>query len=96
MAFHIKFGSPEKIIPSLFCKGFNYRESEIRYDVNKITFKQNARGCVLEFPVRKEERFYGLGLQLKTFDLTGKKLVSRVNADPISDNGDSHAPVPFS
>lgn len=40
MAFHIKFGLPEKIIPSLFCKGFNYRESEIRYDVNKITFKQ--------------------------------------------------------
>lgn len=30
---------PEKIIPSLFCKGFNYLESEIRYDVNKITFK---------------------------------------------------------
>ena len=30
---------PEKIIPSLFCKGFNYLGSEIRYDVNKITFK---------------------------------------------------------
>lgn len=36
-----------------------------------------------------------MGLQLKTFELTGKKLVARVNADPISDNGDSHAPVPF-
>ena len=95
MAFHIKFGSPEKIVPSVFCKEFNYKETKIGYDVNKIKFKLNARGCVLEFPVGKDERFYGLGLQLKTFDLTGKKLVTRVNADPVSDNGDSHAPVPF-
>lgn len=95
MAVHIRFGSPEKIIPSAFCKGFNYKETEIRYGKKEIKFKTNPRGCVLEFPVRKGERFYGLGLQLKTFELTGKKLVSRVNADPISDSGDSHAPVPF-
>lgn len=95
MAFHIKYGSPEKFVPSVFCKKFNYKETQISYDIRKITFRQNARGCILELPVLKGEHFYGLGLQLKTFELTGKKLVTRVNADPISDSGDSHAPVPF-
>lgn len=95
MAYHIRFGQPEKIVPSLFCKGLNYCESKVGYDVCAIKFRQNARGCLLEFPVREGERFYGLGLQLKTFELTGKKLVLRVNADPVSDSGDSHAPVPF-
>ncbi len=95
MAYRIRFGSPENTVPSKFCKGFTYNETAVKYNVNAINFKVNARGCVLELPVQKRERFYGLGLQLKTFELTGKKLVTRVNADPVSDNGDSHAPVPF-
>lgn len=89
------FGTPEKIVPSKFCRNFSYKETEISYPVESIKFRQNARGCVLEFPVRKGENFYGLGLQLKAFNLTGKKYTLRVNADPIAETGDSHAPVPF-
>ena len=91
----ISFGKPEKIVPSVFCKNFNYSETEIKYDTGKINFRQNARGCVLEFPIRKGERFYGLGLQLKAFELSGKRQVLRVNSDPETSTGDSHAPVPF-
>ena len=59
---------PEKIVPSLFCKGFSYKEKEVQYPIDKIAFKQNARGCVLEFPVQEGEQFFGLGLQLKAFN----------------------------
>lgn len=91
----IRCGQPEKIVPSIFCKGFTYKETEINYPFKKIKFKENARGCTFEFPIESGERFFGLGLQLKAFELTGKKYVTRVNADPVAETGDSHAPVPF-
>lgn len=95
MAYRIRFGTPEKVVPSAYCKNFSYREEKPAYDTGKIHFEINARGCLLEFPILEQEHFYGLGLQLKAFDLTGKKFVTRVNADPVSATGDSHAPVPF-
>lgn len=91
----ITFGTPEKFVPSFFCSGFHYEEKPIKYPVESIRFRKNARGCVLEFPVCEGEQFYGLGLQLKAFNLTGKKYVTQVNSDPIAETGDSHAPVPF-
>ena len=91
----ITFGTPEKLVPSAFCDTFSYCEGDISYPVSLIGFKTNARGCRLEFPIRGDEHFYGLGLQLKAFELTGKHYVTRVNADPIAETGDSHAPVPF-
>jgi alpha-D-xyloside xylohydrolase len=38
---------------------------------------------------------YGLGLQFQSFIQRGLKKKLRVNADPVVDSGDSHAPVPF-
>ena len=91
----ITFGTPEKILPSHYCDGFDYKETEVSYPVGNISFRINARGCRLELPIKKDEQIFGLGLQLKAFNLTGKKFVTRVNADPIAATGDSHAPVPF-
>ena len=91
----IIFGTPEKIVPSNFCKGFDYRETEGVYPVDAINCSLNSRGCVLEFPCGAEEQFFGLGLQLKTFNLTGGKFTLHPNADPVAATGDSHAPVPF-
>ncbi len=91
----ITFGTPEKYVPSIFCKNFNYTETKVSYPVEKISFKINARGCRLEFPLSQDEHIYGLGLQLNAFDLRKKKMVLRVNSDPITPTGDSHAPVPF-
>lgn len=91
----ITFGTPEKIVPSLFCKGLNYTESDIAYDCDKVKFKVTARGCVLEFPLEYDEQIYGFGLQLNGFNHKGHRLSLRANSDPVTYTGDSHAPVPF-
>ncbi|HBM80003.1 MAG TPA: glycoside hydrolase, partial [Clostridiaceae bacterium] len=71
--------------------------SEVETPFNKaqIAFKVLKRGCVIELPLDPSEKIYGFGLQLKSFDQTGKKKQLRTNADPVADTGDTHAPVPF-
>ena len=91
----LTFGTPEKIVPSIYCKNFNYIETPIKYDESKISFKITARGCLLELPLEFGEEVYGFGLQLKGFNHKGHNLQLRVNSDPVAYTGDSHAPVPF-
>ena len=55
----------------------------------------NQRGVLIRIPLKVNEYLYGLGLQLQSFQQRGLKKMLRVNADPIADSGDSHAPVPF-
>lgn len=89
------FGTPEKWVPSKFCERFHYTETEVRYSAENFTFKQMPTGCVVEFPIEDDCQIFGFGLQLKQFNHRGKKLRLAVNADPVSANGESHAPVPF-
>ena len=91
----ITFGAPEKHTPTVFCDNLNYVETQIIYPVEKILFKTSPRGCTLILPLKRNEHIYGCGLQTALFDLIGKKLTLRVNADCESPVGDSHAPVPF-
>lgn len=60
-----------------------------------LTGSMSVRGCFLNVPLAADESVYGLGLQFKSFQLRGQKKLLRVNADPATDAGDSHAPVPF-
>ncbi len=53
------------------------------------------RGYVVRLPQAPNEMVYGLGLQFQSFLQRGLKKTLRVNADPVVDSGDSHAPVPF-
>ena len=46
----LTFGTPEEFVPSKFCDGFNYVETDIKYDTNKIKYKQTARRAVFVFP----------------------------------------------
>ncbi|HEX9045966.1 MAG TPA: TIM-barrel domain-containing protein, partial [Verrucomicrobiae bacterium] len=55
----------------------------------------SSRGCLVSLPLAPDELVYGLGLQFKSFQQRGLKKMLRVNADPVADSGDSHAPVPF-
>ena len=64
------------------------------FDLTAIRATEQKRGLLVELPLGSEE-VYGFGLQLKSFRQSGKKKMIRVNSDPISDTGDSHAPVPF-
>lgn len=89
------FGSPEAKKPSDYCKTLRYEENACTYDISKVIFKQTERGCVLEFPMQKDENIFGLGLQLNKMNFTGRHAKLRVNSDPIAATGDSHAPVPF-
>ncbi|MCI8387923.1 MAG: glycoside hydrolase [Clostridiales bacterium] len=89
------FGTPEKLVPSVFCKGFTYNETNIAYPAARFTAKQTARGFLIEFPIEDDAQIYGFGLQLKQFNHRGRKLKLAVNADPVANTGDSHAPVPF-
>lgn len=91
----LTFGSPEELVPSKFCKGFNFKESDVKYDISAIQFYNTKRGCCLRLPIKSDEQIYGLGLQLKAFNLRGRKFTVRPNADPKAPNGDSHAPAPF-
>ncbi|MBO5796912.1 MAG: glycoside hydrolase, partial [Clostridia bacterium] len=89
----LTFGTPETLTPSRFCPTFCYEETPVT--PREFTFRQLPSGCVLEWPLEEDTHIFGFGLQLKQFDHTGHKLTLRVNADPVSPNGESHAPVPF-
>ncbi len=91
----ITFGTPEQIVPSNYCKGLNYKETDIKYNINNFKFKETKRGCLLEFPLEFGEEVFGFGLQLKGFNHKNHKLQLRANSDPVANTGDSHAPVPF-
>lgn len=64
-------------------------------DPAAIVVERTRRGLTIVLPATKGEDFYGGGLQLKSFCQTGLRKRLCVNSDPVSDSGDSHAPVPF-
>lgn len=90
-----RFGEPEEMTPSRFCPGFSYKETEGTLKQNQFTFRKCKTGCVLEWEIAPDTQVFGFGLQLKRFNHTGYKVITRINADPVSANGEGHAPVPF-
>ncbi len=64
-------------------------------------FKENIKASVtdgktyLAFPLEKEEQLYGFGLNFKTVHQRGRILRLHVDHYGDSDNGRTHAPVPF-
>jgi alpha-D-xyloside xylohydrolase len=60
-----------------------------------VSGQATARGYLVKLPLGANELVYGLGLQLHSFIQRGTKKTVRTNADPKSDTGDTHAPVPF-
>jgi len=71
------------------------RTGKVPFTDSDVNSKINDRGCIIEIPLMAYEKIFGFGLQLKSFNQTGKKKYLRTNADPIADTGDTHAPVPF-
>ncbi|MCQ2461778.1 MAG: glycoside hydrolase [Clostridia bacterium] len=89
------FGTPEQKVPSAYCDGFNYTETDCLFSESDFSFKTTQKGSVLEFSIAPDTKIFGFGLQLYSFDHYGKKVTVRCNADAPRDTGDSHAPVPF-
>ena len=88
-------GTPEEFVPSKYCRNFNYVETDVKFPESRFTYKKTAAGFVVEFPLDNGTQIFGFGLQLKQFNHSGAKIKLCVNSDPVSKNGDSHAPVPF-
>lgn len=93
-------GTPEKITPQStrsvepLQNGLQKLPAVDACPVTPIGAVDN-RGVQVRLPLKADEYLYGLGLQLQSFQQRGLKKMLRVNADPIADSGDSHAPVPF-
>lgn len=94
MIYKKTFGTPEEYTPSKF-------KEPSRVEISKepaplsVKFSVTNRGCKMEIPLAFGEEIFGFGLQLKSFNHKGSKKRLCPNADPITGNGDSHAPVPF-
>ncbi|HPE95418.1 MAG TPA: glycoside hydrolase, partial [Bacillota bacterium] len=92
--YQITYGQPEKFVPSAFSQTSRINVEKMQAPA-EIAFKTTPAGCVLEFPLKAGSEVYGFGLQLKGFAQRSRKKITRPNADPPSNTGDSHAPVPF-
>lgn len=96
------FGTEEQFTPYSVLQPKSRKEQldalsdpKLPFSENDVRTKVRAGGFLLELPLEQGEEVYGLGLTLKSFRQTGLKKTLRANSDPVADNGDSHAPVPF-
>lgn len=98
-----RFGTPERLTPvqkrtyppatDALRKLSSLSSSPIPLD--RIAGQASQRGYRVRLPLAPGEMIYGLGLQFQSMLQRGRKKTLRVNADPVGDAGDSHAPVPF-
>jgi len=100
--WRIRLGIPEAAVPTAFRRQPIQTEAlgqlpgtALPATGCSVTFKLSQRGVLVRLPMAPDEHLFGMGLQLKSVDQTGKKRQLRVNSDPVADTGDSHAPVPF-
>ena len=95
------FGTPEALTPvstryvSARQDALGAMPTVVQPPIATPAMSMSNRGVLVQLPLAAEEQIYGFGLQFFSLQHRAKKLVTRVNADPKSDTGDSHAPVPF-
>lgn len=94
--YQIRYGEPEAVTPSRFSpKPACEVLTEPPAAAAAIRFSRSPRGVKITMPLDPSAGIYGFGLQLKGFQHRGTKKHIRPNADPVSNSGDTHAPVPF-
>ena len=93
--YKVRFGTPEAIVPTRFSPAPQCEVIEGLPEGISIDASFSRRGVCLTMPMNPDAGVYGFGLQLRGFQQRGRKKTIRSNADPLSDSGDSHAPVPF-
>ncbi|MBN8850796.1 MAG: ABC transporter substrate-binding protein [Sphingobacteriales bacterium 50-39] len=95
-------GKPESISllkaadVSAYEKGFALLPSVgFPLDKKEIVVRQRDGKIYLRFPLQKEEKIYGFGLNFQTVNQRGRVLDLHVDHYGGKDNGRTHAPVPF-
>ncbi|MFI5385665.1 MAG: TIM-barrel domain-containing protein [Fimbriimonadales bacterium] len=99
----VRFGSPEKLTPLTYRSapiakaGFAALSAAKDCPVAEtgIVIRQTARGCTLELPMTAAEKFYGLGMSNRTFELSGRKAWVTPSDHPEEETNESHGPEPF-
>ena len=99
----MRIGKPEEFTPNRFRSAAPNTEAlaklpradELPFPISAVRFQSQSRGSSLELPLETREHVFGLGLNLKLFDLTGHRAFVRTGDNPESEVNDSHAPVPF-
>lgn len=69
--------------------------AELPISKDEIKFEIVDGKTYIRFPLDKEEQIFGLGLHFKSVDQRGRLLQLHVDHYGESDNGRTHAPVPF-
>lgn len=100
--WQIRLGNPESFTPQTIREFPPATErmaelpcAALPFSLPAISGHATTSGYQISIPLTADEQIYGLGLQLASFNQRGKKKKLRVNSDPGSDLGDSHAPVPL-
>ncbi|MBP3324367.1 MAG: hypothetical protein J6M16_09255 [Clostridia bacterium] len=94
--YKVRYGTPEEFVPSKFAPAPKCEIIEAMPEgLKDMEFKATKRGAIFRMPIEKDTDFFGFGLQLKGINQKGNKITIQNNADPRSNNGFSHAPVPF-
>lgn len=100
--WHITSGKPEKL--NLLSElGLNPKSDVINQmedvslpiDVKDLIIEHVDNKTYIRFPLDKGEKIFGLGLNFKTVEQRGRIMKLHVDHYGGSDNGRTHAPVPF-
>ncbi|GAB3934334.1 TIM-barrel domain-containing protein [Mucilaginibacter myungsuensis] len=98
----IVYGEQEAIKPSDFkakemadAMGKLPAGNDVPLVLKGIKFSQMSSGVLAELGMEDNERFYGFGLQVNTFEQRGLRREIRTNSQTIGNLGFSHAPMPF-
>ncbi|RYE25965.1 MAG: glycosyl hydrolase family 31, partial [Sphingobacteriaceae bacterium] len=98
----ITFGGADPFNPKSFCDEkpdlkalAALPNANLPFQLNQIRVHQNARGLVIEIPLRAKEHLYGFGLQMNSFEQNGLKIRPVVNDNPLNNLGFTHAPLPY-
>lgn len=71
------------------------QETELPISKDDISFEVRDGKTYLRFPLEKGEKIFGLGLNFKSVEQRGRIMQLHVDHYGGSDNGRTHAPVPF-
>lgn len=70
-------------------------EAELPVTMDEISVKQRDGKTYIRFPLEKDEKIFGLGLNFKTVEQRGRIMRLHVDHYAGKDDGRTHAPVPF-
>lgn len=100
--WHVSSGKPEKVnllselkITPKFETINRMGTADLPITMDDISFEQVDGKTYIRFPLEKDEKIFGLGLNFKTVEQRGRIMRLHVDHYGGNDNGRNHAPVPF-